>query len=266
MSRPVVVSPLQVRFVKGVLGLIAVEALVFQVPGAVLLALVLAALEIAGPPWSPLGWVFRVMARPSARLQVAARVRFSLGIGLVALGAAAVLLAVGVSLVAWVLVGVVAGLWLLAAVTGLCPGCEVYLLLSRLGGRPDARAALGLTGPGPWLVLLGAPGCPSCEQAALRLGQEAGSRPVVEVDLAERLAAGRLAVRSIPAALAVSADGELLASRSRPWEPEDARAAVDALGGRDDALPGGEDGPLYSPSGQPAGETDKDSHLHDDRP
>ncbi len=258
MSRPAAVHPLQPRFAQGVTGLICLEALLFGVPGAVLLALGLIALNLIGPRWSPLAWVFRAIARPPARLEPAAPVRFAQGIGVVLLGAAAVLLALGLPSVAWVLVGLVGGLALLAAITGVCVGCEAYRLLLRLrrsGGGPDARADLGLDGPGPWLVLLTAPGCARCGPAARELSREAGPRTVVQVDLARRPSAARLPVRSVPAALAVGTDGRVLAARAGRLAQEDMREVVGALRTPDGSGPAGGIGPLYSRSGQPAAET-----------
>ena len=51
------------------------------------------------------------------------------------LAAATVAFLAGASVLGWVLTLIVAALAALAAVTGLCVGCEMYVLISRLRGR-----------------------------------------------------------------------------------------------------------------------------------
>jgi hypothetical protein len=60
--------------------------------------------------------------------------RFANKIGVVFLGAASILLALGFSLAGWALGLMVAVLALGAAVTGICAGCEMYKLLARVRG------------------------------------------------------------------------------------------------------------------------------------
>ena len=65
--------------------------------------------------------------------------RFAAAVGVVFLAAATVAFAAGAPGVAWALALVVAALAGLAAVTGLCVGCEIYVLLARrLGVRSVA--------------------------------------------------------------------------------------------------------------------------------
>jgi len=65
--------------------------------------------------------------------------RFANLMGAVVLGAATLAYAVGVPLAGAVLGLLVAGLALLAAVTGLCTGCEIYRLGARLRGIGSRR-------------------------------------------------------------------------------------------------------------------------------
>jgi hypothetical protein len=58
---------------------------------------------------------------------------------------ALVLLALGATAAGWVAVGVVLALSALLATTGICVGCELYLVVQRArrrdGGRPVDRSA-----------------------------------------------------------------------------------------------------------------------------
>lgn len=208
------VHPLQPRFAQAITGVLALEAAVFDQPVVLVVALALILLSLAGPRWSPVGWVFRRIAPPTGELEPAAPVRFSQVLAAVALGLALVLLALGATLAGWIVAGLVAAMALFSAISGYCVGCEAYRLLlgMRRGGEDDVRADLGLTGPGPWLVVLTAPGCARCEPLLREVESAARDREVVRVDLAQRPRAAALPVRSVPAALAVGADGSLRAA------------------------------------------------------
>lgn len=206
------VHPLQPRFAQAVTGVLALEAIVFDAPAAVAVALALVLLSLAGPRWSPVAWVFRRIAPPADDLEPAAPVRFSQALAAGFLAVALALLASGATLAGWIVAGLVATLALVSAVSGVCVGCEMYRLLLRFRTERegDLRSDLGLDGPGPWLVVLTAPGCARCEPVAAQMERAAGDREVVRVSLAEHPRAASLPVRSVPAALAVGADGALL--------------------------------------------------------
>ena len=91
------------------------------------------------------------------------------------------------------------------------------------------RGDLGLTGDGPWLVVLTAPGCARCEPVAREIEAAAGGREVVRVSLAEHPRAAALPVRSVPAALAVDADGRVRAARAGRLGPGRPRGVLAAL-------------------------------------
>jgi hypothetical protein len=57
--------------------------------------------------------------------------RFAAAVGVVFLGAATIALAAGAPGLAWALALIVAALAGLAAITGICIGCELYLVLAR---------------------------------------------------------------------------------------------------------------------------------------
>ncbi|MGD9694771.1 MAG: DUF4395 family protein [Thermoleophilia bacterium] len=225
------VHPLQPRFAQAVTGVLSLEAVLFQTEPVVAVALGLVLLGLAGPRWSPVARLFRLLARPAGDLEPAAPVRFSQMLAAGALAVALVLLYTGLDLAGWIVTGLVAAVALLSAITGLCVGCEAYRLLfaARRTRRGDLRDDLGLDGQGPWLVVLTAPGCARCEPVARELERAAGPRGVVRVNIAEHPRAASLPVRSLPAALAVGADGRLRAARAGRLSAPDLVQVLDAL-------------------------------------
>jgi hypothetical protein len=225
------VHPLQPRFAQGVTGVLCLEAILFDTPAAVAVALGLVLLGLAGPRWSPVAWVFRRIAPPPRELEPAAPVRFSQALAAVFLGASTALLLAGAETAGWIVAGLVAALALLSATTGICVGCEAYRLLlgSRRSGGADLRGDLGLSGPGPWLVVLTAPGCARCEPVAREMERVAGDREVVRVSLHEHPRAAALPVRSVPAALAVDGEGHLRAARAGRLEAPQLAEVLAAL-------------------------------------
>lgn len=141
------IDPRAPRFNQGVVGAASLVAFALDVPLLLpVLALPLAAGAFLGPQANPLSLLWRhgvvpaLRLQPPARLKDAAPVRFAQGVGFAFLLAASVLLLAvplaWAALVGWGLVLMVAALALLAAVTDLCVGCEMYVLLLRLTGRP----------------------------------------------------------------------------------------------------------------------------------
>lgn len=108
-------------------ALVAVQVVVFALA---------VGLGVQRSPWAA---VFRVVRRvadlgPPPALEDAAPPRFAQACGLVVGGAGLVALLAGASLLGWVLVGIVLALATLLATTGLCVGCELYVLGLRLRG------------------------------------------------------------------------------------------------------------------------------------
>jgi hypothetical protein len=146
--------------------------------------------------------------------------RFANIVGATVLWAATLVSALGVPLFGTVLGGIVAALALLAAATGLCAGCELYRLGSRLRGvRPGEVGAVDLDelgasgdghGPAPVTVVqFTHPLCSECRELAHRLA--GGDRPFVEVDVSTRPeVARRYHVAVVPTAFAVAPDGTVL--------------------------------------------------------
>lgn len=225
------VHPMQPRFAQAVTGVLCLEAILFDQPAAVAVALGLVLLGLAGPRLSPVAWLFRLVARPPAQLEPAAPVRFSQGLAAVLLTASVALLYAGGATAGWILAGLVAAVALVSAITGFCAGCELYrLALSRRSrGDGGVRDDLGLSGEGPWLVVLTAPGCARCEPFAREMERAAGGREVVRVSLAEHPRAAALPVRSVPAALAIDASGRVRAARAGGLGPADLDGVLAAL-------------------------------------
>jgi hypothetical protein len=225
------VHPLAPRFAQAITGMLCLEAILWQTPVAVWVALALVAIAVVAPRWSPVGWLFRQIAPPARELEPAGPVRFSQALAAVFLAAAVASLAAGQEAIGWSLVGLVAALALVSAISGFCVGCEVYRLLmaARAGAGEDVREPLGLTGSGPWLVVLTAPGCARCEPVARALETAADGREVLRVNLSDHPRAAALPVRSVPAALAVGEDGRLRAARAGRLEPADLDRVLAAL-------------------------------------
>ncbi len=225
------VHPLQPRFAQAITGVLALEAIVFDTPAALVVALALVLLSLAGPRWSPVGWVFRRIAPPATELEPAAPVRFSQGLAAAFLTTSLALLALGAGVASAIVAGMVSAVALVSAITGVCIGCEAYrlVLALRRGDSEDVRADLGLTGAGPWLVVLTAPGCARCEPVARQMQSAAGDREVVRVDLAQRPRAASLPVRSVPAALAVGHDGRLRMARAGRLDPSEIAQVLAAV-------------------------------------
>ena len=230
MSRPAALHPHMPRFAQAITGLLCLEAVLFDEWPVVAVALALVLLNLIEPRLSPVARLFRLIARPPVRLEPAAPVRFAQLMAVAFLAPATGLLAAGYDAVGWTLVGVVAALALGSAITGVCIGCEFYrLLLMRRRGQSDVRHSLGLSGRGPWLVVLTAPGCARCGPVVRELTRAGEGREVVEVDIVQRPEAACLPVRSVPAAIAVGSDGSVRLARAGRLKDEDLRAVLAAV-------------------------------------
>ena len=145
MAAPAPIDPRGPRFNQAVLATALLGGfLVDWRPVVPLFALVLLAGAALGPKYGPFlalyGKVIRPRLAPPRELEDPRPRRFAAALGVVFLTAASVAFAAGVPGVAWALALVVAGLAALSAVTGICVGCEMYLLLAR---RRPGRAMAG---------------------------------------------------------------------------------------------------------------------------
>ncbi|MHB8604394.1 MAG: DUF4395 domain-containing protein [Thermoplasmatota archaeon] len=142
------IDPRAPRFNQGVVGVISLLAFVTNF--ALLLPLLAVFLGIGaffGPTVNPLAQLWRRAVVPGFKLgppkkwKDAAPARFAQGVGFVFLAAAsAFTLATSLVIVGWILALLVAALALLAAITDICVGCEIYTLLARFRTAKSAKA------------------------------------------------------------------------------------------------------------------------------
>lgn len=108
-------------------------------PVAPLFAVILGLGVAFGPPWNPVLVAYRHLLAPRlgppTELEDPRPPRFAAAVGVGFLVAATVAFLLGASILGWVLALVVAALAALAATTGLCIGCEMYLAAARLRRR-----------------------------------------------------------------------------------------------------------------------------------
>lgn len=132
------------RFGAAITTVVLATALLVQgAVGTALLAWQVLAFGLAtflGLRAAPYGLLFRALKRrldlgPPPATEDEAPPRFAQTCGFVVGGAGLVALLLGASTVGWVLVGVVLVLSTLLATTGLCVGCELYLVVARLRAR-----------------------------------------------------------------------------------------------------------------------------------
>jgi hypothetical protein len=128
------------RFGAAITTAVLAAALVVQGPiGVGLVAwqwLAFAIATVAGLAWSPYGNLFRFVKRrfdlgPAPDVETEGPPRFAQACGLAVATVALVLFAVGATTAGWVAVGIVLALSALLAFTGICVGCELYLVAQR---------------------------------------------------------------------------------------------------------------------------------------
>lgn len=107
-------------------------------PVVPIFAVVLFAGAAFGPRYGPVLAFYRTVIRPRlgppTEMEDPRPPRFAAAVGVVFLGASSLAFASGAAGLAWGLALVVAALAGLAAVSGLCIGCELYVLLARRQG------------------------------------------------------------------------------------------------------------------------------------
>ncbi len=139
MSAPAPIDPRGPRFNQAVLAVALLGGfLVDWRPVVPLFALVLLAGAAFGPRYGPFLALYAKVVRPRlgppSELEDPRPPRFSAALGVVFLTAGTLAFAAGGPGIGWGLALVVAALAALAAVTGICLGCEMYLLLTRRRG------------------------------------------------------------------------------------------------------------------------------------
>lgn len=162
------------------------------------------------------------------RLEDARPPRFANMVGLAFLSAATLAFVLGASAVGWALTLTVAALALLAAITGFCAGCSMYVWIARLRGLRVKPSDAGLGGSGVrgvGVVGFSGPYCLACqawEEELARAGID-----FRKVDVAEHPElARRYRVRSTPLVLALRLPEGLVLER---YDDEPRREQVERL-------------------------------------
>ncbi len=133
------IDPRGPRFNQAVLAVTLVVGFVFDWRWIVaVFAAVLLLGATFGPRWGPFLRLFAVAIRPRlgppSELEDPRPPRFAAAVGVVFLTGAGVAFLAGAPVVGWVLALIVAALAGLAATTGICVGCEIYLWVARRRG------------------------------------------------------------------------------------------------------------------------------------
>lgn len=136
---PTPIDPRGPRTNQGVLAVALLVGFLLDLPAVIpVFAVVLFLGAAFGPRYGPVlrfyAEVVKPRLGPPAELEDPRPPRFAATIGTVFLGGGTLALLFGAAAVAWGLALVVAALAGLAAVTGICVGCEVYVLIARARG------------------------------------------------------------------------------------------------------------------------------------
>jgi hypothetical protein len=136
MATPPPIDPRGPRFNQSVLAVALLGGFLFDWrPVVPLFALVLLAGAALGPRYGPFlalyAKVIRPRLSPPSELEDPRPPRFASSVGVLFLGAGTLAFVAGHSGVAWGLALIVAALAALSATTGICVGCEIYLLAAR---------------------------------------------------------------------------------------------------------------------------------------
>jgi hypothetical protein len=136
MTTPAPIDPRGPRFNQAVLAVALLGGFLFDRRAVVpVFALVLLAGAAFGPRYGPFLALYaraiRPRLAPPAELEDPRPPRFAAAVGVVFLGAASLAFLAGHPGVGWGLALIVASLAALSATTGICVGCELYLLAAR---------------------------------------------------------------------------------------------------------------------------------------
>jgi len=154
------IDPRGQRFGAGVSAVVLALAILFALPWlAVLVGLNLALsaafgtrLFLPGRAWPAVRRALRLA--PPAELEHEYPPRFAQALGATFIGLGTVAFALGATPIGWLLVGAVAALQVLLATTGICVGCQLYVLrwwvptlFSRLVRRTDQLVGIPVPAP-----------------------------------------------------------------------------------------------------------------------
>lgn len=217
-TRPTPIDPRGPRFNQAVLTVALAAAFVTRAwPVVPVFAVVLFLGAAFGPRYGPFLRLYRDVIRPRlappVELEDPRPPRFASVIGTVFLSAATVAFVAGADVVGWTLALIVAALAGLAATTGICIGCQVWLVAFQREWRrsPSPTDDLLAGADKTWAVFT-TPWCASCDTVTAYLADADPSARVVTVDATERPAlAGRFHVRTAPTVVLI--DGGVVQER-----------------------------------------------------
>ena len=207
------------RFNQAVIGIVSLAAFVLGWwPLLALAAFQLALTLTFGPRLCLACIIYFKLIRPwvgPGPVKDARPVRFANLVGLLLLSAASLAHLAGFPRLGWTLGLIVAALALLAAVSGLCVGCECYRLLARARGIGPRRAAridlqeLGAEPRSGLVVQFTHPRCYDCQ--ILKNTLTSRGVPLVLVDVSEHPdLARKYGISVVPLAFKVDANGRVL--------------------------------------------------------
>jgi len=209
---------------------------------------------VFGPKWGPVlrfyGAFLKPKLKPPVELEDPRPPRFAATIGVIFLGASTLAFLWGSSTLGWTLALIVAALAAAAATTGICVGCEMYVLLVRLRGgvrivtiereeselvdseRPERKGEWApvpiahRTGQPLWLVFT-TEFCAVCPRIVEQISAQQPGDSVIVLNVAEHLdLASVYKVRRAPTVIHANADGTVIV---RLAGAESVRAELDAL-------------------------------------
>ena len=136
---PAPIDPRGPRFNQAAITVLLLVGFVFDAQAVVpAVAVILLSGAALGARWGPFLRLYSDVVRPRlappAQLEDPRPPRFAAAVGVIFLAAATVAFLAGNAVVGWALALVVAALAGLAATTGLCLGCEIWLFLARRRG------------------------------------------------------------------------------------------------------------------------------------
>jgi hypothetical protein len=143
-TRPGMVDRRQPRLGQAITGVALLLGFVLDAVAVIpVVGLLLGAAAILGPRFNPYAALFRALRGaglfgPPRELEEAGPPRFANAVGFAVLSGATLALALGATALAWGLAVAVSSLALLSAVTGLCVGCELYVIGRRVASRGRA--------------------------------------------------------------------------------------------------------------------------------
>ncbi|MEX1218021.1 MAG: DUF4395 family protein [Acidimicrobiales bacterium] len=191
-----------------------------------------------GPKWGPVLRLYSAVLRPRLgaphELEDPRPPRFAAAVGVLFLASSTMAFVFGLSALGWTLALIVAALAALAALTGVCIGCEMYVAFVRLRGgvrivtierdvseevvahRPARKGDLPsvpaehLTGKPLWLVFT-TEFCAVCPRLIAQIASQQPDDSVVVLDVATHLKlASVYKVRRAPTVLRAESDGTVI--------------------------------------------------------